>query len=144
MTEITTNYHDLQAPKRPFGVWLLTIYALIFAGIAPLLLSIFMLISGNSAGNTIGIFLSIALSIGIIKSTIGAWQGKEKFRKYLLILITINYVFIGLNNYLMINSGQVPSDLQNQVWGRVIRGILYPAVYIWYFNKFTTKKFYNP
>ena len=38
---------------RPTGVWILTIYAMIFAGIAPLLLSLFMLVSGNAAGNVV-------------------------------------------------------------------------------------------
>ena len=143
MTENIAPSPVTQKAPRPIGVWILTVYAILLAGIAPLLLSIFLLVSGNTAGNGISIFLSLPLSIGIIISAIGAWQGKERARKSLLVLITLHYVLIGINNYLMLNSGQVPEETQTQLWGRVIRGILYPAIYIWYFNKNTTKEFYN-
>lgn len=128
---------------RPTGVWILTIYALIFVGIAPLLLSVFMLISGNAAGSVFSILLSLPISIGVITSAIGAWKGSEKARKSLLVLVTLHYVFIAINNYIFISSGQVPDDEQTRLWGRVLRGFIYPAVYIWYFNKYTTKEFYN-
>ena len=68
MAENLTPSHIIQKPRRPLGVWILTIYALVFAGIAPLLLSFFLLLSGNTAGNSISIFLSLPLSIGIIIS----------------------------------------------------------------------------
>ncbi len=128
---------------RPTGVWILTIYALIFVGIAPLLLSVFMLISGNAAGSAFSILLSLPISIGVIASAIGGWKGSEKARKSLLVLVTLHYVFIAINNYIFISSGQVPDDEQTRLWGRVLRGFIYPAVYIWYFNKYTTKEFYN-
>jgi hypothetical protein len=128
---------------RPTGVWILTIYALIFVGIAPLLLSVFMLISGNASGSVFSILLSVPISIGVITSAIGAWKGSEKARKSLLALLTLHYVFIAINNYIFISSGQVPDNEQTRLWGRVLRGFIYPAVYIWYFNKYTTKEFYN-
>jgi hypothetical protein len=133
------------APKasRPPGVWILTVYAILLVGIAPLLLSLFLLVSGNSAGNIVNILLSLPLSIGIIISAIGAWQGKENARKSLLVLVTLHYVLIAINNYLLINSGQVSDVAQTQLWGRVIRGLLYPAIYIWYFNRYIIKEFYN-
>ena len=130
-------------PSRPVGVWILTLYALIFAGIAPLVLSILVLIKGNAAGNELGIFLSLPLSAGIIVSAIGAWQGKEKARKWLLALITLNYVLVGINNLTAIFSGQVPPEDQIRLWGRAFRGILYPIVYFWYFSQYTTKDFYD-
>lgn len=130
-------------PERPFGIWIFTIYALIFAGIAPLLLSIFLLFSGNTGGNTIGILFSIPLSIGVIITAIGAWQGNASSRKLLLILITLNYALIGINNFLELSFGEVPVEQVSRFWGRVLRGILYPAVYLWYFNRATTKAFYG-
>ncbi len=128
---------------RPTGVWILTIYAMIFAGIAPLLLSIFMLVSGNAAGNVVGVLFSLPVSIGVITSAIGAWKGNEKARISLLIFVTLHYVLVAINNYFLINSGHVPDEQVTRLWGRVFRGFLYPAVYIWYFNKYTTKEFYN-
>jgi hypothetical protein len=132
-----------QRASRPIGVWILTVYALLFAGIAPLLLSLFLLVSGNSTENGIRIFFSLSLSTGIVISAIGAWQGRENARKSLLVLITLNYVLIAINNYIMINSGQAPEEAQTQFWGPVLRGVLYPAIYIGYFNKDTTKEFYH-
>ncbi|HAV77591.1 MAG TPA: hypothetical protein DCX53_09595 [Anaerolineae bacterium] len=129
--------------SRPTGVWILTIYALIFVGIAPFLLSIFLLITGNISGTGFSIIFSLPIAIGVIASAIGAWKGSERARKSLLIIVTIHYVLVAINNYIFINSGQVPDDEQIRLWGRVLRGFIYPAVYIWYFNKYTTKEFYN-
>ncbi len=129
--------------SRPTGVWILTIYALIFVGIAPLVLSMYILVSGNATGNVLNILLSLPISIGVISSAIGTWNGNEKARKSLLLLVTLHYVLIAVNNYTFISSGQVPGNEQTRLWGRVLRGFIYPAVYIWYFNKYTTKEFYN-
>ncbi len=129
--------------SRPTGVWILTIYALIFVGIIPSLLSVFMLVSGNAAGSGFSILMSLPISLGVIISAIGAWKGSERGRKFLLVLITLHYVFIFINNFLFILLGQVPDDEKIRLWGRVLRGLIYSAVYIWYFNKWTTKAFYN-
>ena len=142
MTENLATPQLLQK-SRPTGVWVLTVYALVFVGIAPFLLSIFVLISGNSAGNEYSILLSLPISIGVILSAVGAWKGSERARKSLLVLVTVHYVFIAINNYLFIISGQAPDDEQIRSWGRVLRGFIYPAFYIWYFNKYTTKEFYD-
>ena len=128
---------------RPAGVWLLTIYAVIFAGIAPASLSLFLVISGNAEGNAFWVLSSLPVSIGVMISAIGAWKGNEKARKFLLLFVTIHYIFIAINNYTLINSGQVPDEEQARLLGRVFRGFLYPAIYIWYFNRHTTKEFYN-
>ena len=132
-----------QTISRPIGVWVLTIYALLFAGIAPLLLSVFILISGNAPGNEIGILLSLPVSIGVITSAVGAWRGSERARKSLLIFVTLHYFLVALNNYLVITSGQVPDEEGTLLWGRVFRGFTFPVIYLWYFNRDTTKEFYN-
>ena len=143
MTENVALPQASQNISRPIGVWILTIYALIFAGLAPLLLSVFMLISGNAPGNVLGILFSLPVSIGVITSAVGAWRGSEKARKSLLIFVTLHYVLVALNNFVLINSGQVPDEEQTRLLGRMLRGFIYPAVYLWYFNKYTTKEFYN-
>ena len=143
MTENNAINTDVSKPDRPLGVWLLTIYALVFLGLLPLLLSIMMLLSGSISGNAISIIFPLILCAGIVISAIGAWQGNEKARKLFLVLITINYIFIAINNYLMLNSGEVAAELQRQAWGRVIRGVIYPIGFIWYFSKPSTKEFYS-
>jgi hypothetical protein len=128
---------------RPTGVWILTIYALIFVGLAPLMLSIFLLVSGNGSGGVLGVLLSIPISIGVITSAINAWKGSEQARRFLLAFVTLHYVLIAINNYILIRSGQVPDGEQSQLWGRILRGIIFPAIYIWYFNKRKIKDFFN-
>ena len=67
VTESISSSQVIQRSPRPIGVWILTIYILIFAGIAPFLLSVFMLFSGNAAGNEFGILLSLPVSIGLLQ-----------------------------------------------------------------------------
>ena len=143
MTENVAAVQASQKMARPPGVWILTIYALLFAGLAPLFLSVFLLISGNAAGSVLGLLFSLLVSIAVIASAIGAWKGSEKARKTLLVFVTLQYVLVALNNFVLLNSGQIPEEEQTRFLGRVLRGFLYPAVYLWYFNRDTTKEFYN-
>jgi len=129
--------------KRPIGVWLLTIYAAIFAGLAPLILATVLLISGNLGTNPVFLIFSLLLNASIIYYSVRTWQGNDRARKIFLILITTNYVFIGLNNLSLLLSGQVPVDEQTRLFGRVFRGVLYPVIFIWYFNRSKTKEFYE-
>jgi len=129
-------------PKRPIGVWILSIYAIIFAGILPLL----ALFAIKRSGFNLSVFealFPIILAIGIIVSSIGTWQGSNKARISLMVLITVHYVLIAINNTSLLVSGSVRSDVQPQMIGRIIRGIFYPATYIWYFRRPTTMLFYS-
>ena len=139
------NFAPPQAVQkpRPTGVWILTIYALIFVGIAKLVLSVIMLVSGNGSGRILGILLSIPISIGVIISAINTWKGSEQARKFLLVLVTLHYVLIAINNYILISSVLVPDNEKSQLWGRILRGFIYPAIYLWYFNKNKIKGFFN-
>lgn len=143
MTDTLETSQNLQKPSRPTGVWILTIYALIFAGITPLLISVFALLSGNVAGEESSFLLSLPISIGVVTSAISAWKGSKRGRNSLLVFVTLHYALIGINNYLFISSGSIPDEEQTRLWGRVVRGFLYPAVYLWYFNQSTTKEFYE-
>ncbi|MEN4013740.1 MAG: hypothetical protein AB1453_00455 [Chloroflexota bacterium] len=134
-------------PKRPLGVWFLTLYAIVFLGVAPLATMIY-------AAATSGVFsrlnvpaadllLALALVIGVIVSGIGAWQGNDRARIVFLIFVSANYLLGGLNNFLLIESGQAPADQHAQLWGRVLRGLIYPAIFIWYFTRKSTLHFYK-
>ena len=133
--------------QRPTGVWILTIYAAIFAGIFPLVAVIALFVTGKGQAELgmtpIHLISSIGLAMGIIASAIGAWKGSQKAKMILLILITIHYLLIGLNNAYMLWSGLIPKQFQARVIGRVLRGLFYPAIYIWYFRKPSTQEFYS-
>ena len=133
--------------SRPFGVWILTIYGAIFAGIIPLIAYILVFLSGSSpvlSGlNPLYLIFSIGLNIGITIFAIQTWMGKEKARKTFIVLISLNYLLLSINNFLIILSGQADSLEIMRLWGRVIRNLVYPALYIWYFNRSRTKEFFQ-
>jgi hypothetical protein len=100
------------------------------------------LISGNVPGYEVQTLFTLPISIGAIISAIGAWKGSDKARKSLLVFVTLQ-VIIAINNFMLIYSGEFTFEEQMRYWPRVLRGFIYPAVYIWYFSKNTTKEFYN-
>lgn len=141
---------ELQKPdyyagaQRPTGVWFFTLYALIFAGIAPLAVAIVVLLSGNQGLFSMSLVFSILLNASIIYYAFRTWQGNDRARKIFLVLVTANYAFIGLNNLYLLVTGQVTAaDDQIRLFGRVLRGVLYPAVFLWYFNRPTVKDFFD-
>ena len=156
---ITSDNKSLNL-QRPLGVWILTIYALIFAGFFPLWDNyISFIVSGNIiqllGGNwTVSVFLGV-LCVSIIFVSAMTWLGKDNARELLLALITLYYVFIGINSLSFINSsGFIPYitqiedkffqfTLQLKWWLPVLGGIIHPAIYIWYFNRHSTKAFYG-
>ena len=159
MTANLTSIHKTSTIQRPIGVWILTFYALIFAGIAPLWNYIYWMASGNipqllGGNQTANIFLFVLCTSIIIISVI-SWLGKEIARNVLLALITLYYIFIGINSFLFINSSEfIPYIMQTgnksfqfilqiKSWFPVFWGILCPAIYFWYFNRHSTKEFFN-
>jgi hypothetical protein len=132
-------------PDRPRGVWLLTIYALVFAGALPLALAVFVLASGG-AGSLAGgasLVYSILICGGVIVTAIGAWRGQERARLGLMVLVTLFYASVGINNLLLMWLGEVNAAEATRVTGRVLRGVVFPALYIWYFTRPATRAYYR-
>ena len=132
--------------KRPLGVWILTGYALLFVGLAPIATAVVLYASSEAQAAGLGIvdlLLPLVLGICTTIAAIGAWRGNNKARIALVVLVTINYVLIAINNLLMLSSGPIPESQQISAWGRVIRGVLYPAVYFWYFRRAETREYYE-
>jgi len=133
-------------PQRPLGVWILTVYGANFAGIIPFGLSIYLLASEKSSdfldSAGFGLFLSLALNIGVFIAAFRTWQGKDRARIIFLILITLYYALVAFNNYQLISTGLAVSG-ETGMWGRVFRGFLYPAIFIWYFLRAETRKFFR-
>ncbi len=132
--------------KRPLGVWILTGYALLLVGLVPIAIAVVLYASGEAqaAGvDTLDLLLPLVLGICATIAAIGAWRGNNKARIALVVLVTIHYVLIAINNLLMLSSGALPESQQISSWGRVFRGVLYPAVYFWYFRRAKTKEYYE-
>ena len=129
-----------ERPERPRGVWLLTIYALSFAGVLPAGLVLFVMVGGGVDSAAV---YSLLIAVGVILTAIGAWQGQNRARLGLMVFVTLFYVGVGLNNLLALWLGSVPEAEQTRVLGRVLRGVLFPALYIWYFTRPATTAFYR-
>ena len=134
---------DRYVPSRPTGVWILTIYALVFAGLYPMALSITLLVTGNAGGAEWNLLLSLPLSLAIIVSAVIAWKGSNTGRIAFIVLVALNYVLIGVNNFLALGTGNFPAELRPQMFLRIASGVLMPLIYIWYFCKRSTLEYYR-
>ena len=147
MVESTVSEYTRSRPQRPLGVWILTVYGANFAGIIPFGLSIYLLVSEESSkfldSAGFGLFLSLALNVGVFIAAFRTWQGKDRARIVFLILITLYYALVAVNNYQLMSSGLAVSSETSGMWGRVFRGFLYPAIFIWYFLRAETRKFFR-
>lgn len=145
---------NIKTKKRPLGVWILTIYSLIFAGILPLIIVLsFILIGINSLPvlniEILNTLLILVLTISIITFSILTWKGNNKARITLIILVSIYYIGVSLNNIFILQDLQqysLNSDIEsviNHTYGVIIRGFLYSGIYIWYFLRKKTLRFYE-
>jgi hypothetical protein len=154
VSEASSNYitiaEEAHKPKRPFGVWFLTIYMSLFAGIFPFGAALFL--SLNQAAQTdmgltfVDFILPLVLGIVVVVTAIGTWKGNNKARIAFLVAITIHYGFIMYQNYQiaqLASSGLLESNLEMQSWARVFRGVFWIVVCWWYFTSKRAKPFYG-
>lgn len=148
------NKNLLSKKHRPLGVWILTIHALIFAGIFPLSGGgPIMALRGEVAmfrSDSIPFLLLLAyLSIGIIVASILAWTGWELGGLIFLLLTSIFYLREGIDIFRWIISPYFwkisPWEIDDRIVSvfQFIGSILIPILYIWYFNKPSTRAFYK-
>lgn len=58
--------------KRPFGVWFLTIWDALFAGLFPFALTIFVLVRGGGSVTLVQVLPALILAPAVIIAAIGA------------------------------------------------------------------------
>ena len=152
MSEAASNYiaGGVYKPKRPFGVWFLTIYMGLFVGIFPFGAALFLLFNQtvqSEVGLTfVDLILPLVLGIVIVAAAIGAWKGNNKARIAFLVAITIHYSFIMYQNYQiaqLASSGLLESDLEMRSWARVFRSMFWITICWWYFLSRRAKPFYG-
>jgi hypothetical protein len=145
-SEVTT---EIQKPKRPMGVWFLTIFMSLFTGVFPFGAALFLSIN-QTAQTEMGItfvdlIFPMILGIVVVVTAIGAWKGNDKARIAFLVAITIHYGFIMYQNYQiaqMASSGLLESNLGPRSWARVFRGVFWIVICWWYFTSKRAKPFY--
>ena len=86
------------------------------------------------------------LNIGIIIASVLTCIGWEPGRILFLFLTSVFYLNQGTGTFLWITHrdfGKAPMAAQIDSWFQFIGSILIPILYIWYFNKPSTRAFYG-
>lgn len=142
---------EVEKPKRPLGIWFLTIFMGIFSGIVPMGLSLFLFFNQtvqSEMGLTFStLILPLILGSAVIVTAFGAWQGNNKARMAFLVAITIHYLFLIYQNYQiyqLANEGLVASSLGPRSCGRIFRSVFWVALSWLYLNGKQAKSFYAP
>jgi len=143
MSSYKTDFENKTKKHRPIGVWVLTIFALVFGGIFPLYFEPFDLLRGYTAfysNDDIPIIILVAfLNIAIIIASILTWRGSDIGRISFLILITIYFLRDG--KYVYLWGRRIPDDFENWFWYITDFGL--PILCIWYFNRSSIKNFFR-
>jgi hypothetical protein len=131
---------------RPLGVWILTLYTIFMNGFFPLFEDPYLLLIGDSAfinpdqapqiifGGIVNVFFVIVSFL--------AWKGMKIGRTAIWVLVTIYYESIAFF-ILLPKTVKLPILRFASAWEQQLWFILIPVLYIWYFNKRSTKEFYK-
>jgi len=134
-------------PERPLGVTLLAAAAALAAGLIPLLSTALLFIAEGggtvSSESPLSLLAGASINLALVYFAWRTWRGSDRARKFLLVLVTLHYGLFALNNVLLLGSGQVPPRLQPRLYGGILRGLLYPVLFFWYFNRPAVKAFFK-
>lgn len=113
----------------PLGSKLLSLYAIVFAGLAPAVLASFALVRG------LGIFLVGNIVFGgvIVFYGIRVFLGDARAVKVFGVLVMLHYFGVTLTNVLNYGDFPVDSRAHEMAVPRMIRGVLFGAFYAWYY-----------
>ncbi len=134
-------------PARPLGVWIFTMYSMFYDGILPLGLAVMLLLQQDfdlTATNAIAVGASALLSLGVIIAAIFTWKGNPTAKLWFLILVTVYNALLVFNYGYQFYTGQIDETASFTITGRMIRGVLFPIIYWYYFNRESVKRFFRP
>lgn len=135
----------LVAPtKRPLGVTLITLHALLFAGLLPLFLKFWLLASGSFNGDDVILFaLSMAIHALILPVAIATWSGHDRARVAFMALIGLNYA---IDVYVNFDASALPNltlDASERMRLIALRSTLWAVFVIWYFLRDKTRAWFE-
>jgi predicted permease len=142
-----TNGSNKDGARRPLGVWILTIWDGLFAGVFPAAGAILLYLN-NEAQATLGItvitmLLSVLLGLAIVVAAVGAWGGNNRARIALVALVTVHYGFLVFNNMSLASSGVFPGTVQSKAWARALRSLIWIGINLWYFLGERPRAYYS-
>src|SRR4051794_15271044 len=94
--------------KRPVGVWILTLWLAVFAGLLPAAVSVVGLVHG--AISVVQFTLMLALNLGVMAASVSAWTGSATGRNILATLAIVYYLGVAVSNYQLAVGDDVPAD----------------------------------
>jgi hypothetical protein len=140
----TTFRSSATHERRPLGVWLLTIFDALVAGVVPVLTA-FAAMGGSfplPGGEAMALLLA-GLGVGVIGAAIGTWQRSNRARIVLLALITVFYALNIGGNAVVATADYVPDTAQNKAWANAIRGVFWVALNYWYWLRPATRAWFR-
>lgn len=133
-----------QRPDRPLGVTVLSIWDGVAYGVLPAI-RMGIAIAGNQNLEDISILtlcITIGLPITIVMAAFGTFQGNDRARLSLLVLLTIYYGLKSFQDVILFISGGVTAEDQVRISLGIIGAVLVVLVNIWYFLRPATIIFF--
>jgi hypothetical protein len=130
---------------RPLGVWVLTLYALLWGVFILFLTDVWNILQGYTAlynPKEVPVYYVYAfLSISIIITSILTWGGLEVGRIPFLVIVALCFFGDIIDNY---GWGMLIPDSDDVLgWVLYITDFVFPILCIWYFNRPSVKEFYR-
>jgi hypothetical protein len=133
----------LSAPpiQRPLGLWVLSSFALLIDGLFPLVLV--FLYAGTPSMPLLNAILVAGVAIAVVLSSLAAFRAASWARLGLPVAVGLYHLMIGYTSGRVLLIDGAPSDLSVQLAGRVVRSLIIPIIYFWYFTRSDTIAFFN-
>jgi|ERR1022692_1129701 hypothetical protein len=109
----------MDTAKRPNGIWIVTAWLFLFAGLLPIglaLLSYFRPHGGNHTMSFMGMAGSFAIPAAIVVVAVFAWLGHAWARYSLILLTVVFYGLVAYNLYSVTKKLRIPDDRMQFVW----------------------------
>lgn len=128
--------------KSPTGSKILSIYAIVFAGIAPLSLAFLAMANGIK----LQVLPSFLLSSAIVFLGVRVFRGNSKYLRAFAICVMLHYLGVTVSNIFSYDTYPIGSRAHQMAMARMIRGVLFASVYCWYYllRKKTREGFSTP
>lgn len=133
------QFADPHCKESPIGSKILSVYAILFAGLLPAVAACIAVLRGLSIYFIFNIiFASVIVFIGI-----KVFLGESKYLKIFAILVMIHYFGIAFSNIREYDLFPKDSRAFKMAAPRMIRGVLFACFYGWYYllRKKTREKF---
>lgn len=121
---------------RPLGVWILTGFAIVYAGIVPII-NVFLIPDPN-----ILTMLAAGLGIAVIGAAIGAWQGSDRARLVFMVLMLVYYGLLAYSTFAVVGEA-IEASVRSRYLRVGIRSLLWIPIYLWYFLRPKTLAWYR-